>query len=138
LTGQYILGSVGVSLKKIIATDTVNQVGRGTYQIGASAVTDAVLASESFVKNAPGKRIKPEVAKKVKTAKPVRAEVPSAKAVKAAKAAPAKKAKAPPTKKAKSAAETVATTDDVTAPTVEAEAAPRWDTTVFTTLVDGS
>jgi hypothetical protein len=118
------LGSVGVSLKKIIATGAVNQVGRGTYQIGASAATDAALALESVVK-----KIKPAVAQKVKNAKPVRAEVPSAKevkakAVKAAKAAPVKKIKAPITKKAKSAAGTAATKVEVTAPSVDAEAAP--------------
>jgi hypothetical protein len=123
------LGSVGVSLKKIIATGAVNQVGRGTYQIGASATTDAALAFESVVKNATWKKIKSAVAKKVKTAKSVRVEVPSAnevkaKAVKAAKAAPAKKTKAPITKRAKSAAGTAAAKVEVTAPSVEAEAAP--------------
>ena len=86
------LGSVGVSLKKIIATGAVNQVGRGTYQIGATTATAAVLASEPVVKIVSGK--------KVKAAKKVKAEAPAAKELNA-KAAPAKKAKAPIAKKAK-------------------------------------
>jgi hypothetical protein len=120
------LGSVGVSLKKIIASGAVNQVGRGTYQIGAIAV---VLASEPVLKNAPTKKVKPALAKKVKAVKTVKADVPAAKEVKAKsvkvfKAAPAKKVKAPAAKKAKSVAGSAATTVGVTAPTIEAEAAP--------------
>jgi hypothetical protein len=104
-----------VSLKKIIATGAVNQVGRGTYQIGATTATAAVLTSDPVVKIASGK--------KVKAAKKVKAEAPAAKEVKA-KAAPAKKAKAPIAKKAKSAARTAAKTVEVSVPPVEAEAAP--------------
>jgi hypothetical protein len=89
------LGSVGVSLKKIIATGAVNQVGRGTYQIGSTASTAAVLAPEPIGKIAPTKMVKPALAKKVKATKTVKAKVPAAKEVtakpvKAAKAAPAK------------------------------------------------
>ena len=120
------LGSVGVSLKKIIASGAVNQVGRGTYQIGAIA---AVRASEPVLKNAPTKKVKPALVKKVKAVKTVKAEVPAAKEVKAKsvkvfKAAPAKKAKAPAAKKAKSVTGSAATTVGVTAPAIEAQAAP--------------
>jgi hypothetical protein len=123
------LGSVGVSLKKIIATGAVNQVGRGTYQIGDNASTADSLAPEPGVKSAPVNKIKPVVVKKGKAVKKVRAEVPAAKdvkakPVKATKAAPVKKTKAPAPKKAKSAAGTAAKTVEVTAPTGEAEAAP--------------
>ena len=112
------LGSVGVSLKKIIASGVVNQVGRGTYQIGATAVTTADLAQ---VKSATGK--------KVKAAKTVKVEAPAAKAVKdksekASKATPAKKAKVPVAKKAKSVVRADATKVGITAPTIDAEAAP--------------
>ena len=107
------LGSVGVSLKKIIATGAVNQVGRGTYQLGFSAANVTAPAQEPVVKSAAGKKAKPEAAKKVKSLKTLKA-----------KAAPAKKAKTSFSKKAKSASGTVATTVDVTAPAVESEAAP--------------
>jgi hypothetical protein len=113
------LGSVGVSLKKIIATGAVNQVGRGTYQLGFSAANVTAPAQEPVVKSAAGKKAKPEAAKKVKSLKTVKA-----KRVKAAKAAPAKKPKTSFAKKAKSASRTVTTTVDVTAPAVESEAAP--------------
>ncbi len=115
------LGSVGVSLKKIIATGAVNQVGRGTYQLGATTATAAVMASEPVVKIASGKKVK--AAKKVRAEAPAAKEV-KAKPVKAAKAAPAKKAKAPVAKKAKSAAGTAAKTVEVSVPSAEAEAAP--------------
>ena len=123
------LGSVGVSLKKIIATGAVNQVGRGTYQLGANASTAAVLASEPAVKSAPAKKVKPAVVKKAKAVKSVKADLPAAKEVKAkpvkaAKATPAKKAKGSATKKSKSKAESDATTVVVTPPSVESEAAP--------------
>jgi hypothetical protein len=94
------LGSVGVSLKKIIATGAVNQVGRGTYQLGATA---AAQGSELVVKSAP--------AKKVKSAKVV-------------KAAPAKKAKAIAAKKNKSSAANAITKVETATPTAEFEAAP--------------
>ena len=118
------LGSVGVSLKKIIASGAVNRVGRGTYQIGAIA---AVLASEPVLKNAPTKKVKPSEVKKVRAVNTVKAEVPAAKEVKANsvkvfKAAPAKKAKAPAAKKLKLVAGSAATKVGVTAPTIEAEA----------------
>ena len=113
------IGSVGVSLKKIIATGAVNQVGRGTYQLGFSAANVTAPAQEPVVKSAAGKKAKPEAAKKVKSLKTVKA-----KRVKAAKAAPAKKPKTSFAKKAKSASRTVTTTVDVTAPAVESEAAP--------------
>ena len=121
------LGSVGVSLKKIIATGAVNQVGRGTYQLGATA---AVLAPEPVAKNTATKKVKPVAeVKKTKAVKAVKANVKAAKEVKAkpvevAKAAPAKRAKRPAAKKAKQAAGIDATTVEVTAPTVEAMAAP--------------
>lgn len=98
------LGSVGVSLKKIIAIGAVNQVGRGTYQLGANATTATVLSTEPDAKSAPSKKTK---------------------AVKTVKTTPAKKTKALATKKAKSAAGTAATIVDVKSPTVEAEAAPK-------------
>lgn len=123
------LGSVGVSLKKIIAFGAVNQVGRGTYQIGDTASTANSLASEPGVKSAPGNKIKPVVVKNGKSVKKVKAEVPAAKEVKSkpvkgTKAAHVKKTKAPATKGAKSAAGTAATTVGVTAPTGESEASP--------------
>ena len=69
------LGSVGVSLKKILASGAVKAGARGMYQLGT-----AVAAPE--MKAAPAKKAKPAVAKKVK-------------------AAPAKEAKAAAPKKAK-------------------------------------
>ena len=118
------LGSVGVSLKKIIATGALNQVGRGTYQLGATAASVTTSAPEPVVKSAPAKKVKA-----VKAAKAVNAEAPvakevKAKPVKAAKAAPAKKAKQPAAKKAKSVSVPAEAAVEVTVPAVEAEAAP--------------
>lgn len=105
------LGSVGVSLKKIIASGAVNQLGRGTYQLGSTAANVTALAQEPVVKSAPAKKVKPAVAKEVK-----------AKPVKAAKAASAKKVKVSPAKKARSGSGDVAATVEVTASAVEAAA----------------
>lgn len=90
------LGSVGVSLKKILASGAVKSGERGMYQLGA-----AIGAPE--VKSAPAKKAKPTSSKKVKA---VATEVFGAqevrsKPVKKAKTAPAKKAKALNPKKAK-------------------------------------
>jgi hypothetical protein len=54
------LGSVGVSLKKVIATGVIKQVGRGTYVLGTVAAPAAV----PMAKSAPARKVKP-----VKTAK---------------------------------------------------------------------
>jgi hypothetical protein len=54
------LGSVGVSLKKVIATGVIKQVGRGTYALGTVAAPAAV----PMAKSAPARKVKP-----VKTAK---------------------------------------------------------------------
>jgi hypothetical protein len=94
------LGSVGVSLKKIIATGAVNRVGRGTYQLDAMA---AALAPEPVVKSAPAKKVK---------------------AVKTEKAAPANKARTSAGKKAKSSAGTAKTTVETAAAIAGLEAAP--------------
>jgi hypothetical protein len=91
---------VGVSLKKLIATGAVNQVGRGTYQLGA---TVAALAPETVVKSAPAKKVK---------------------AVKMAKAAPANMARTSAGKKAKSSAGTAKTKVETATPVAELEAAP--------------
>jgi hypothetical protein len=90
------LGSVGVSLKKILASGAVKSGERGMYQLGA-----AIGAPE--VKSAPAKKAKPTSSKKVKavaTEASVAQEVKSKPANKA-KTAPAKKAKASKPKKAK-------------------------------------
>jgi hypothetical protein len=102
------LGSVGVSLRKLIATGAVNQVGRGTFQLGAKA---AALAPETVVKSAPAKKVKLAATKKVKV-------------VKSVKAAPAKKAKAIAGKKNKSSAGTARTKVETATPIAELEAAP--------------
>jgi hypothetical protein len=99
---------VGVSLKKIIATGAVDQVGRGTYQLGATA---AALAPEPVVKSAPAKKVKLAADKKVKVVKTV-------------KAAPAKKAKAIAAKKNKSSAANAKTKVETATPTAELEAGP--------------
>jgi hypothetical protein len=135
------LGSVGLSLKKIMATGAVKLMGRGAYQLDAGAapvaaaeaapVTKKVKAVRAEVvavkevKAKPAKRAKAPVAKK---AVAVKAEVPAAKEV---KAKPAKKAKAPVAsrqspvaKKAKPAAVEAPVAPVVEAPAVEAEAAP--------------
>lgn len=102
------LGSVGVSLKKIISAGAVNQVGRGTYQLGATA---AALAPETVAKSAPAKKVKLAAAKKVKVVKTV-------------KVAPAKKAKAIAGKKNKSSAATARTKVETATPAAELDAAP--------------
>jgi hypothetical protein len=109
------LGSVGISLKKIIATGALKQVGRGTYQLLGSA---AAPAAEPVVKSAPTKKVKPAMAKK---AKAIKAEVPPAKEV---KAKPAKKVKASVSKKVKAVSKSAAPVVVANEPAVEAEAAP--------------
>jgi hypothetical protein len=79
------LGSVGVSLKKLIASGAIKQVGRGTYALGTGAVTTTEPAAKS---------------KPVRKTKPVKGE----------KAA-AKKSKASPKSASKSSA---AATSDAT------------------------
>jgi hypothetical protein len=109
------LGSVGISLKKIVAAGAVNQVGRGTYQLLGFA---AAPAAEPVVKSAPAKKVKPAVAKKVKA---IKAEVPPAKEV---KAKAAKKAKTSVSKKVKAVSKSAAPVVVANEPAVEAEAAP--------------
>jgi hypothetical protein len=88
------LGSVGLSLKKILASGAVKAGERGMYQLGnAAAATD--------VNGAPAKKAKPAVAKKTRAAKTAKLEVPAATEV---QANPSKKVKAAPAKKAKAAA----------------------------------
>jgi hypothetical protein len=48
------LGSVGVSLKKVITTGAVNQVSRGTYQLGT---TPTIVAAEPVAKGSATKRV---------------------------------------------------------------------------------
>jgi hypothetical protein len=104
LTGSQIsdgaklpLGSVGVSLKKIVASGAVKMTARGTYQLGTVAPVSP--AAES----------KPATAKKSKAtskkAKPAEVEAPVAKPV---KAKAAKNAKSAPAKKPMAAVETPA------------------------------
>ena len=100
------LGSVGVSLKKIIASGAVKQVGRGTYQLGNTAVALA----DPVASSAPAKKEKAAVAKKVK-------------AVNAVKVAPAKKVKIATAKKAKAVRGSAASDVVGTATAVE-ETAP--------------
>lgn len=88
------LGSVGVSLKKILASGAVKAGERGMYQLG-TAVADP------DVKTALTSKPKPAVAKKARAAKTAKVEVPATTAV---KVNPSKKVKAAPAKKAKSAA----------------------------------
>lgn len=109
------LGSVGISLKKIVAAGAVKQVGRGTYQLLEAAAAPAI---EPVVKSAPTKKVKPTVDKK---AKAIKAEVAPAKEV---KAKPAKKAKASVSKKVKAASKSAAPVVVANEPAVEAEAAP--------------
>lgn len=63
------LGSVGLSLKKIIATGAVKLVGRGAYQLGSAAAVPFVATP--VVKRTPAKKAKPVVAKKAKAANAV-------------------------------------------------------------------
>jgi hypothetical protein len=86
------LGSVGISLKKILASGAVKAGARGMYQLSTAITVPAV-------KSTPAKKAKPGVAKKARAAKTAKAEVPAAAGVKAkpsnkVKAATAKKAKA--------------------------------------------
>jgi hypothetical protein len=55
------LGSVGVSLKKIIASGAIKQIGRGTYALSAVAAT----SSEPVAKSKPVKKANPVKAAKV-------------------------------------------------------------------------
>jgi hypothetical protein len=132
LTGNAIsagsglpLGSVGISLKKVVAAGAIKQLSRGTYQLVATSTATAPVAV-STEKNAPTKKIKPAVAKKVKA---VNVDVPAtpevkAKSAKGAKPAPVKKAKVAPAKKGKAAAKTAAPIVVSKEPAAEAEAAP--------------
>jgi len=93
------LGSVGLSLRKILASGAVKAGERGMYQLG-TAVTVA------DVKSAPVTKGKPAVAKKARAVKTATVEVPAAAEMKAnsskkVKAAPAKKAMAAAPKKVK-------------------------------------
>jgi hypothetical protein len=88
------LGSVGVSLKKILASGAVKAGERGMYQLGTAVATPVV-------KVAPAKKTKPAVAKKTRAAKTAKVEVAAATEV---KANPTKKVKTAPEKKAKAAA----------------------------------
>jgi hypothetical protein len=88
------LGSVGVSLKKILASGAVKAGERGMYQLGTAVATPVV-------KVAPTKKTKPAVAKKTRAAKTAKVEVAAATEV---KANPTKKVKTAPEKKAKAAA----------------------------------
>jgi hypothetical protein len=85
------LGSVGVSLKKILASGAVKAGERGMYQLGSAVASPEVTI-------APAKKAKPATSKR---AKAIMAEAPAAQEV---EFKPAKKAKATPTKKAKPAA----------------------------------
>jgi hypothetical protein len=92
------LGSVGFSLKKILASGAVKAGERGMYQLGS-----AIASPEAS--SAPAKKAKPTSSKRVKA---VSAEAPAAQDVKSkpakkTKATPAKKAKATTPKKVKSA-----------------------------------
>ena len=104
LTGAQIsvgaklpLGSVGVSLKKIVASGAVTMPERGTYQLGTVAPVSP--APES--KPTPAKKSKADP----KKAKPAAVEAP---AVKPVKAKAANKAKSAPAKKPMAAVETPA------------------------------
>lgn len=85
------LGSVGVSLKKILASGAVKAGERGMYQLGTPAAV-------SEVKSAPVRKVKAVAAKK---AKAVKSEAPATPEV---KVKPAKKTKTVPAKKANAAA----------------------------------
>jgi hypothetical protein len=93
------LGSVGLSLKKILASGAVKAGERGMYQLGTS-----VTAAE--VKSASARKAKPAVAKKARAVKTAKVDGPAvsemnANSSKKVKAAPAKKAKAAAPKKVK-------------------------------------
>jgi hypothetical protein len=88
------LGSVGVSLKKILASGAVKAGERGMYQLGTAVATPVV-------KVATAKKAKPAVAKKARAAKTAEVEVAAATKV---KANPSKKVKTAPAKKAWSTA----------------------------------
>ncbi len=104
------LGSVGVSLKKIIASGAVNQVDRGTYQLGTARDSSA---TEPVTKNTIAKKSRQALTKKVKS---ISAEVPqtktaTAKPANTAKATPAKKVKASSKSSAKPASPSTAVTE---------------------------
>lgn len=73
------LGSVGVSLKKVISTGAVKSVGRGTYQLGASA-TEVVVVPTPAKKSKVSATVRAKAVKAAKPAKKTRARVKSAKA----------------------------------------------------------
>lgn len=84
------LGSVGLSLKKLLASGAVKLTGRGAYQWGATA--SAAATQPAARKNAPTEKAQPAAARKAKAA-----AVPATKQV---KARPVQKTKAAPAKKA--------------------------------------
>jgi hypothetical protein len=106
------LGSLGLSLKKVIASGAVRQVGRGTYQLDATA---GALSVEPADKSTPVKT-KPAVAKRVK------AQLGAAKEL---KAVAAKKAKSVTSRKAKSVAGVVGLSEVAASPAVEADASSQ-------------
>ena len=103
------LGSVGVSLKKILASGVVKAGERGMYQLGSAVASPEVTI-------APAKKAKPATSKR---AKAIMAEAPAAQEV---KFKPAKKAKATPTKKDKAAAPKMINPADAPAADAPAEA----------------
>jgi hypothetical protein len=104
------LGSVGVSLKKIIASSAVNQVDRGIYQLGTAL--DSSVA-EPVTKNTLAKKKRQALTKKVKSlsAKGQQTKTAMAKLAQTAKAVPTKKAKASSKSSAKPASPPAAVTE---------------------------
>lgn len=76
------LGSVGLSLSKIMAAGAVKRVGRGSYQLGTVAGATAEATNKSTVakKAQPAKKAKPAAAKKAKAAPAPATEAPAAEA----------------------------------------------------------
>ena len=76
------LGSVGLSLSKIMAAGAVKRVGRGSYQLGtvAGAAAEATNKSTVAKKAQPAKKAKPAAAKKAKAAPAPVTEAPAAEA----------------------------------------------------------
>jgi hypothetical protein len=104
------LGSVGVSLKKIIASGAVNQVGRGIYQLGTALDT---LVAEAVTKNTLAKRARRTLTKKVTSvsAKGQQTKTATAKPSKTTKAASSRKAKASSKSSAKPASPSTVVTE---------------------------
>lgn len=114
MTGQAMsdgsgmpLGSVGLSLKKVLAAGAVKLVGRGTYRLGSAVAT---AAAKPIVKAATARKAKAAVVMPAKAAKtkPPAAKTVASQPAKNTKTFPAKKAKAPVARKAKATAPTVA------------------------------